>query len=92
MVAAIRKVTVAPGNRPKVPTESEPATAAVARRSLHWATDLEAGTTIAHEDLVVLRPGTGITPARAAEMVGGAPGRSTIAGAMVTPDDVETGE
>jgi len=90
MVAGIRTVSAALGTGEKVPVEAERAIAAVARRSLHWATHLTAGATVEEGDLVALRPGTGLTPARSAELVGGTVRRATIAGEMVAPDDVET--
>ncbi len=64
MVAGIRAVTDALGTGDKVPVEAERAIAAVARRSLHWATSLPAGATIADGDLTSLRPGTGLAPGR----------------------------
>ena len=46
MVAGIRAVSSALGTGEKVPVEAERAIAAVARRSLHWATSLAAGATV----------------------------------------------
>jgi N-acetylneuraminate synthase/N,N'-diacetyllegionaminate synthase len=89
MVAGIRTVTSALGSGEKVPVEAERAIAAVARRSLHWATSLPAGATIGVDDLIALRPGTGLAPGLAAGLVGRAVRRATVAGSMVAPDDVE---
>ena len=67
---AIRAVEAALGTGIKVPVEAERDVAAVARRSLHWAGDLAAGRLVAAGDLAVLRPGTGLAPARLATLVG----------------------
>lgn len=92
MVAGIRTVTSALGTGVKVPVEAERAIAAVARRSLHWSNSLAAGTVIREGDLIALRPGTGLAPARAAGLLGGTVRRATVAGSMVLSDDVEAGE
>lgn len=90
MVTGIRTVTSALGTGEKAPVEAERAIAAVARRSLHWTRDLAAGTVVADRDLVALRPGTGPAPGRTGDLVGRAVRRSTKAGSMVDPDDLET--
>jgi sialic acid synthase SpsE len=89
MVVAIRSVESALGSGLKSPTASEAETALVARRSLHWAGDLDRGTTIGASDLDVLRPGTGMAPARMAGLVGGRTSRSVRAGTAIVPDDIE---
>jgi len=88
MVHAIRRVEAALGSGAKVPVAAELPIAAVARRSLHWARSLAAGATVAAADLAVLRPGTGLAPARAAELLGGRLARAVEAGAAVAKDDV----
>ncbi len=87
MVAAIRATAVAIGDGDKVPTAAEGDIAAVARRSLHWARDLSGGATIAEADLLVQRPGTGISPARLHEFVGRRTTRAVTAGALVEDGD-----
>ena len=89
MVRAVRNVESALGSGVKVPTESEADTAAVARRSLHWAGNLDAGATIKPADVEVLRPGTGMPPARIREIVGARTRRPVHAGTAISPDDVE---
>ena len=88
MVAGIRAVTAALGTGAKVPVEAERAIAAVARRSLHWARALPAGEVVTDGDLVALRPGTGIAPGQAADVVGRTVHRAVVAGAIVAADDL----
>lgn len=89
MVSGIRSIEAARGSGDKVPTNDEQATAAVARRSLHWARSLAPGSTIAPGDLAALRPGTGLSPARERDLVGRRTARSVEAGALVAIEDVE---
>ena len=63
MVAAIRTIESAMGSGRKQPTASELNTAAVARKSLVAAFDLQVGTILTEELISVKRPGTGLTPA-----------------------------
>ena len=87
MVAGIRAIEVALGGHDKAPTAGELEIATVARRSLHWARDLPAGTEIAATDLLALRPGSGISPAGAAVLTGRRTAHDVRAGAMVQADD-----
>lgn len=87
MVAAIRSAAVAIGSGDKVPAAAEREIAAVARRSLHWVRDIAAGQTIGEDDLLVQRPGTGISPARLPELVGRPTIRAVRAGEMVREGD-----
>ena len=87
VVAAIRATADAIGDGEKVPTAAEREIAEVARRSLHWARDLAAGETITEGDLLPLRPGNGISPARTHELVGRQTARAVQAGAMVEAGD-----
>jgi N,N'-diacetyllegionaminate synthase len=87
MVAAIRATALAVGDGDKVPTAAEREIAAVARRSLHWTTDLPAGTTIEAAHLAAQRPGTGVSPARASEFIGRPTNHHVTAGTMVAEGD-----
>ncbi len=89
MVVGIRAVEVALGDGRKRPVAAEHDVATVARRSLHWARALAAGATITADDIVILRPGTGLRPRRLAEVVGRRVGRQVRQGALVTADDIE---
>ncbi len=89
MVRAIRSVEAARGSGEKVPTAGELATAAVARRSLHWRRDLTSGSTIARDDLIALRPGTGIAPSELARLIGGRLTHDVREGRAVGKDDID---
>ncbi len=70
LVRGIRAVESALGDGCKRPAASERNTTEVARKSLVAACDLPAGTTITPEMLTALRPGTGLSPALASQVVG----------------------
>jgi N,N'-diacetyllegionaminate synthase len=88
MVAGIRAVEAARGNGAKVPAESEADVRRVARRSLHWSKDLDAGSIVAATDLVALRPGTGLPPSALDALVGRRTTRPVRTGAAAEPADV----
>jgi N,N'-diacetyllegionaminate synthase len=60
----------------------------VARRSLYWAAELSAGAAISADDLVALRPGTGIAPAERDQLVGRTVRRAVHAGHAVEREDI----
>jgi sialic acid synthase SpsE len=91
MVEGIRAVGAALGSGIKAPVAAEREVAAVARRSLHWAASLPAGAAVEAGHLAVLRPGTGLAPARLAALVGRRTARPVEAGRAVEPADVEAG-
>lgn len=70
MVSAIRNVEKAMGNGNKVPSPSEMANIAVARKSIIAAKDIRAGEIFSEENLTTKRPGTGINPMRWNEVLG----------------------
>jgi sialic acid synthase SpsE len=88
MVAAVRGVEAARGSGEKVPVAAELEVAAVARRSLHWAGDGEAGAVVGAVDVVALRPGTGIPPRELASVIGRRLARPVAAGHAVERDDL----
>jgi N-acetylneuraminate synthase/N,N'-diacetyllegionaminate synthase len=89
LVRSIRTVEAMLGSGEKVPTPAEAPIAAVARRSMHWSHDLAAGASIGSDDIVMLRPGTGIVPGRLAEVVGRRTTRSTRALSIVEAAEIE---
>ena len=89
MVAGIRTVEAALGSGEKRPVEAERAIAEVARKSLHWRRSLQAGASIAEADLTAMRPGTGLSPARQADLIGRRTARAVIEGELVALDDIE---
>jgi N,N'-diacetyllegionaminate synthase len=70
MVRGIRKVEASLGHGRKEPAASEAEIAAVARRSLVAACDIDAGTELTKELIAIRRPGTGLPAAMLSEVVG----------------------
>jgi sialic acid synthase SpsE len=70
LVLGIRRIELALGDGEKVPSASEAETANAARRSLVLACAVEAGHALKPEQLVVKRPGTGISPGDLATVIG----------------------
>jgi len=70
LVRGIRTVEAALGHGRKEPAASEAATAAVVRRSLVAARDIEAGTVLTEELIAVRRPGTGLPPTLRPYLIG----------------------
>lgn len=70
LVAAIREVESALGDGVKRPAASELPVRDVARKSLVAARDLPRGVVLTREDLDVLRPGTGLSPAALPAVLG----------------------
>lgn len=62
MVSGIRNITSALGDGRKQPVPSEANTAAVARKSVIARRTIPRGATLSENDLVLLRPGTGLPP------------------------------
>jgi N,N'-diacetyllegionaminate synthase len=72
MVKAIRNVEMALGSDVKQPSESELKNKIIARKSIHLAHALKKGHIITEGDLVMKRPGDGISPMQMFKIVGGA--------------------
>lgn len=63
MVSGIRNIELAiSGSGIKEPSTSEKKNIAAARKSIHLSRDIEEGTEITREHLIMLRPGDGISP------------------------------
>ncbi|WP_421945855.1 N-acetylneuraminate synthase [Pedobacter sp.] len=62
MVNSIRNIEQALGSYEKLPTESESKNIPIARRSIHILNDLPKGHIISEKDLIMKRPGDGISP------------------------------
>jgi N,N'-diacetyllegionaminate synthase len=69
-VRAVRDVQRCLGAALKQPTPSEMPIRELVRRSVALARDVAEGTVLRREDLVMLRPGTGIAPAQLDELAG----------------------
>jgi N-acetylneuraminate synthase len=89
LVAGIRRIERALGSPAKAPRPAEIPIANIARRSLHWARSLPAGAVVTLQDLIALRPGTGVEPAASAWLIGRATTRAVSAGAMLARSDFE---
>lgn len=71
MVTAIRNIEKAmSGSGVKEPSPSEIKNKTIARKSIHLAKELPAGHLLTAEDLVMKRPGSGISPMQVASLVG----------------------
>jgi N,N'-diacetyllegionaminate synthase len=88
MVQGIRDATSSLGSGRKIPVDAERDVALVARRSLYWAAELSAGAAISADDLVALRPGTGIAPGERDRLVGRTVRRAVRAGNAVEREDI----
>ena len=62
MVTAIRNIEEALGSSKKTPTKSEKKNLVIARRSIHILNDLPKGHMLTNKDLIMKRPGDGISP------------------------------
>lgn len=71
MVQGIRNIELATsGNGKKAPTESEKPNINIARKSIHVAADLPYDHIITEDDLIMLRPGNGISPMDIESVIG----------------------
>lgn len=71
MVASIRNIELAiSGNGIKEPSESEKKNISIVRKSLHFKSNLESGHVLSSSDIIVIRPGTGISPMKIDEFIG----------------------
>lgn len=71
MVTAIRNIELAiSGSGEKNPTKSELKNKNIARKSLHLKHFVAKGTQLKTEDIIILRPGNGISPMQIEEVIG----------------------
>ncbi len=70
MVSMIRQVEVGLGDGKKVPSQIEEKNKAIVRKSLVAARSLKKGTRISSDDIVIKRPGQGLSPMQYWEIVG----------------------
>lgn len=71
MVSRIRNIEHAiSGDEEKVPSKSEKKNIEVARKSIFARRDISKGVVISEEDLIALRPGTGISPMKWESVIG----------------------
>ena len=71
MVTSIRNITSAlSGSGIKEPSKSEIKNIKIVRKSLHFKTNLEPGHILTENDIISLRPGTGISPMKIDNFIG----------------------
>lgn len=88
LVRDVRTVEQARGDGRKRPMPCEANVRQVARRSFHAARDLPAGTVLAEDDLVLLRPAVGIAPIEAASIYGRPLRRALQIGEVLRANDL----
>jgi N-acetylneuraminate synthase/N,N'-diacetyllegionaminate synthase len=90
MVTAIRNVERAiSGSGLKEPSESEKKNIDIARKSIHYASNLNENSIISLNDLIMLRPGSGISPMQIDEVVGKSLAKSVQVGDQLSWEDLK---
>jgi N,N'-diacetyllegionaminate synthase len=89
MVRCIRNIELALGDSIKRPSPSELKNKAIARRSVFTATSIAAGENLSMNNLVILRPETGLSPMKIDQLLGRKALRDLPAEYPVSLDDVE---
>lgn len=88
MVTAIRNIEQALGSATKEPSPSELPNRAIARKSIHLRHAVSSGQVIAGADLIMLRPGDGLSPMRIDEVVGRKVQRDLMEGHKLSETDL----
>jgi N,N'-diacetyllegionaminate synthase len=88
MVRAIRNIERALGSPAKEPSPSELPNRTIARKSIHLKHALTAGCSITAEDLIMLRPGDGISPMQLDKVIGRAIRSDLPSGHKLSPADL----
>lgn len=89
MVRSIRTIEKALGSSIKKPSFSEKKNIDIARKSIHLRKTLAKGDQINETDLIMLRPGDGISPMRLREITGKRILKDLSAGSKLTLEDIE---
>lgn len=89
LVRSIRNIEVALGDGIKKVTEAERQTRIIARKSLHATRRIMTGKLIEPEDIIMKRPGNGISPYELHSLVGKVAKRNIEEDEMLNYDDVE---
>lgn len=90
MVRGIRDIEAALGDGIKAPRPAELPLIAVGRKSLHAARTLPAGHRLERRDVIALRPGTGLSPARLEDVLGQPLLRSLEEGQILTEEHFDS--
>ena len=88
LIRQIRDVEAALGSSVKAPTESELPVRAVARRSICAKRDLASGDVLTLDDLILLRPASGIAPKHWDTVPGRVIAKPVSAGTPINADDL----
>lgn len=88
MVRSIRNVETSLGHTEKRPTPSERANIVAARKSIHLARPVARNHALHRDDLIMLRPGDGISPFRLDDVVGRVAARDLAALTMLDLADL----
>jgi sialic acid synthase SpsE len=86
LVKGVRKIEQALGHGRKIPVPAETEIAAVARKSVVAARDIESGTALTEDMLTIRRPGTGLSPDSRPNLIGRRLSTSIKAGTPITKD------
>lgn len=89
MVMAVRNIEKALGNGIKKPSKSEKKNIPIARKSIHLAHRLEKGVVIQSKDLLMKRPGTGISPMYIDWVIGKSTLRTLEKDTLLTLEDIQ---
>jgi len=89
MVQMIRDAESALGNGEKKPADNELIIRSLVRRSVTLKTALKKGTKIAKDDLIILRPGTGISPGDFEKVIGATLKQSLSEGTTLLWDHIQ---
>ena len=89
MVEAIRHIELALGDGIKRPSPSELPNRNVARKSIHTARELTGGSRLTENDLIMLRPGEGISPMEVDSLIGRKVRRDLPGSYALKPEDLE---
>ncbi|MNH34893.1 N,N'-diacetyllegionaminic acid synthase [compost metagenome] len=89
MVSAIRNIEMALGDGTKQASASESKNKDVARKSIHLLRDLPSGHILVESDLIMKRPGNGISPMELPSIIGLKLKRSLHEDSMLNWDDLE---
>jgi N,N'-diacetyllegionaminate synthase len=89
MVKAIRNIELALGSSVKEPSISETKNIAIARKSIHLNVSLNKGAVIKESDLIMLRPGDGISPMELPQILGKTINKDLHEGSKLSLEDFE---
>lgn len=89
LVTSIRNIEKALGSDTKVPSPSEFKNKNIARKSIHVAASLQKGHIIGEEDLVMKRPGDGISPMKIGQVLGKRVKRALEGDSKLKMEDLE---